>query len=99
MKSEAGKATDPVFSGDALSRVMEPARTYKDKYAHKTKVVDDRSRPRNHVTSHATAIAPMIKHKRSQPCLSAVLKGSRFRGLPDLFKEEFTREKRVSETQ
>ena len=57
VKSEAGIATDPVFSRDALSRVMEPARTYKDKYAHKSKVVDDRSRPRSCVTNHATAIA------------------------------------------
>ena len=31
VKSEAGIATDPVFSRDALSRVMEPARTYTDK--------------------------------------------------------------------
>ena len=69
MKSEAGKATDPVFSGDALSRVMEPARTYEDKYTHKSKVVDDRSRPRKHVTSHATAIAPMIK-TQEKPTLS-----------------------------
>ena len=57
VKSEAGIAMDPVFSRDALSRVMEPARTYKDKYAYKSKVVDDCSRSRSYVTNHATAIA------------------------------------------
>ena len=57
VKSEAGIATDPVFSRDALSRVMEPPRTYTDKHAHKSKVIDDRLRPRSYVSSHATAIA------------------------------------------
>ncbi|XP_074606450.1 uncharacterized protein LOC141859501 [Acropora palmata] len=62
VKSEAGIATDPVFSRDALSRVMEPARTYTDKHAHKSKVIDDRSRPRSYVSSHATAIAANDKN-------------------------------------
>ena len=62
VKNEAGIATDPVFSGDALSRVLEPARTYKDKHAHKSKVVDDRSRPRSYVSSHATAISANDKN-------------------------------------
>ena len=62
MKSEAGIATDPVFSRDTLSRVTEPARTYTDKHAHKSKVIDDRSRPRSYVSSHATAIAANDKN-------------------------------------
>ena len=62
VKSEAGIATDPVFSRDALSRVMEPARTYTDKHAHKSKVINDRSRPRSYVSSHATAITANDKN-------------------------------------
>ena len=62
VKSEAGIATDPVFSRDALSRVMEPARTYTDKHAHKSKVIDDCSNPRSYVSSHATAIAANDKN-------------------------------------
>ena len=66
VKSEAGITMDPVFSRDAL--VMEPARTYKDKYAHKSKVVDDRLRPRSYVTSHATVIATNDKNtKKANP--------------------------------
>ena len=56
VKTEVGIAMDPIFSREALNRVVEPDRSRKDKYINKPKVAGDRLRPSSYVSSHATAI-------------------------------------------
>ena len=70
VKTEAGIATDPVFSREALSRlnVTEgPDRFDKGGNANKPRTYGYRSRTTSHVSSHATTVLAAPKNERCGP--------------------------------
>ena len=70
VKTEAGIATDPVFSREALSRLdvsEHPDCFNKGRNANKPRRYRDRSRTTSHVSSHATTVVTAPKNERCDP--------------------------------
>ena len=70
VKTEAGIATDPVFSRESLSRLdvsQRPDRFNNGRNANKPRTYGDLSRTTSHVSSHATTVVTAPKNERCDP--------------------------------
>lgn len=77
VNTEAGIATDPVFSREALRRLDgssdRPDRYNKGKGSGKTKIYGDRSRALHHVSNHATDVTSDQKVGSRNPAITCKL--------------------------